>query len=59
MKIEFTTMIDDYNFSNLPEAILDNIKNGLGSNLLFERINKIRYKKPKRLFTMQYHWNLI
>jgi len=59
MGIEFTTTINDYTFSDIPEKVLTALKESLANTMLFEKVPVYASVKSKHTLENQTYWSLI
>jgi len=59
MFIEFTTTINDYDFSDIPVKLLSSLKESMVDNMFFERISVYKFVKSGYILENQTYWNLI
>lgn len=59
MSIEFTTLLNDYNFSNISNKMLSTLKENMACTLLFERVPVLKHVRPDNSFLNQTYWTLI
>lgn len=63
MGVEFTTLVKDYNFSNIPEKMMLALKASMINTLLFEKVTAHAFLKPNIKFAdiieNQNYWHLI
>jgi len=59
MFIEFTTTINDYDFSDIPVKLLSSLKESMVDNMFFERIPVYKFVKSGYILENQTYWNLI
>ena len=59
MGIEFITSIDDYNFSEISEKMLEALAERMANTLFFEKVPVCASIKSKDIIENQTYWSLV